>query len=69
VNSHDRSAVIDAVPIDRATFRNSFVEELRGEHSGNSRPRQVPGYCYSAVAPTPCATLACWPGPTTSPPS
>jgi hypothetical protein len=38
--------------IDQAAFRNSFVEELRGEIDAVNRPRQVPGYCYSAVAPT-----------------
>jgi uncharacterized protein YdiU (UPF0061 family) len=29
------------------------VEELPGEASGDRRPRQVPGYCYSRVEPTP----------------
>ncbi|OON66455.1 protein adenylyltransferase SelO [Hymenobacter sp. CRA2] len=39
--------------IDQATFHNSFVEELRGEPAGDNRPRQVPGYAYSRVTPTP----------------
>jgi len=39
--------------IDQAAFRNSFVDELRGEIDAVNRPRQVPGFCYSAVAPTP----------------
>lgn len=39
--------------LDQATFENSFVDELRGEASGNRGSRQVPGYCYSRVAPTP----------------
>src|SRR4051794_37803202 len=38
--------------IDQATFSNSFADELRGDPSIDNRPRQVPGYCYSAVAPT-----------------
>jgi len=38
--------------IDQAVFRNTFVEELRGEVDGVNRPRQVPGQCYSAVSPT-----------------
>lgn len=40
-------------PIDQVVFHNSFVEELRGEASADKRPRQVPGYCYSRVEPTP----------------
>ena len=39
--------------IDQATFHNSFVDELRGEDSFDLRPRQVPGYTYSRVRPTP----------------
>ncbi|QEH35984.1 hypothetical protein OJF2_45420 [Aquisphaera giovannonii] len=39
--------------IDQARFVHSFVEDLRGEADAVNRPRQVPGYCYSAVAPTP----------------
>ncbi|QKG51682.1 protein adenylyltransferase SelO [Hymenobacter sp. BRD67] len=39
--------------LDEITFENPFVEELRGEASGTSGSRQVPGYCYSRVAPTP----------------
>ncbi|RPD47868.1 YdiU family protein [Hymenobacter sediminis] len=39
--------------IDQASFQNSFVEELRGEASMDKRPRQVPGYHYSRVDPTP----------------
>src|SRR4051794_12474969 len=38
--------------IDQATFSNSFADELRGDPSIDNRPRQVPGYCYSAAAPT-----------------
>jgi uncharacterized protein YdiU (UPF0061 family) len=41
------------LPLDQVTFENSFVDELRGEASGNKGSRQVPGYCYSRVAPTP----------------
>jgi uncharacterized protein YdiU (UPF0061 family) len=46
---------MSAIPksIDQATFHNSFVEELRGEDSFDLRPRQVPGYAYSRVRPTP----------------
>jgi uncharacterized protein YdiU (UPF0061 family) len=39
-------------PIDQAVFRNSFVDELRGEIAPDKRPRQVPGVCYSRVGPT-----------------
>ncbi len=39
--------------IDQATFKNSFVDELQGEHDAVNRPRQVPGVCYSIVGPTP----------------
>jgi uncharacterized protein YdiU (UPF0061 family) len=39
--------------LDQVTFENPFVDELRGETSGNKGSRQVPGYCYSRVAPTP----------------
>jgi uncharacterized protein YdiU (UPF0061 family) len=39
--------------LDQAAFENPFVDELRGEISGNKGSRQVPGYCYSRVAPTP----------------
>jgi uncharacterized protein YdiU (UPF0061 family) len=39
--------------LDQVTFENPFVDELRGEISGNKGSRQVPGYCYSRVAPTP----------------
>ncbi len=38
--------------IDQAVFRNSFVDELRGEVAPDKRPRQVPGVCYSRVEPT-----------------
>ncbi|MCB2408849.1 protein adenylyltransferase SelO [Hymenobacter lucidus] len=41
--------------IDQAEFQNSFVTELRGEISADNRPRQVPGYHYSRVVPTPVA--------------
>ncbi|GAA4012659.1 YdiU family protein [Hymenobacter fastidiosus] len=41
--------------LDQAPFHNSFVEELRGEVAADTQPRQVPGYCYSRVAPTPVA--------------
>jgi uncharacterized protein YdiU (UPF0061 family) len=43
------------IPVDQATFENSFVDELRGEASGTKGSRQVPGYCYSRVTPTPVA--------------
>jgi len=39
--------------LDQATFENPFVDELRGEASGTKGSRQVPGYCYSRVTPTP----------------
>ncbi len=39
--------------IDQATFRNSYADELPGEAQAVNRPRQVPGYCYSRVDPTP----------------
>ena len=39
--------------IERATFRNTFVDELKGEVAPDKRPRQVPGVCYSRVEPTP----------------
>jgi uncharacterized protein YdiU (UPF0061 family) len=44
---------INLRPLDQATFRNSFVDELRGEANIDKRPRQVPGYCYSRAEPTP----------------
>jgi serine/tyrosine/threonine adenylyltransferase len=40
-------------PLEQADFRNSFVEELRGEIAPDTRSRQVPGCMYSQVAPTP----------------
>ncbi|MVN78645.1 YdiU family protein [Hymenobacter sp. HMF4947] len=42
-----------ASQLDEVPFENPFVDELRGEVSGNKGSRQVPGYCYSRVAPTP----------------
>jgi hypothetical protein len=42
-------------PLEQATFQNSFVEEMKGEASMNKNPRQVPGYHYSRVDPTPVA--------------
>jgi len=42
-----------AIALDEVSFENPFVEELRGEVSGNRGSRQVPGYCYSRVQPTP----------------
>jgi uncharacterized protein YdiU (UPF0061 family) len=41
--------------LDQVPFENPFVEELRGEVSGNKGARQVPGYHYARVAPTPVA--------------
>jgi uncharacterized protein YdiU (UPF0061 family) len=38
---------------DQVEFRNSFVDEQRGEVAPDKRPRQVPGACYSQVEPTP----------------
>ena len=38
-----------------APFSNTLVEELRGENNPNTGSRQVPGYTYSRVAPTPVA--------------
>ena len=40
-------------PFDQIAFSNSFVETLPGETVPNNRPRQVPGVCWSPVAPTP----------------
>jgi uncharacterized protein YdiU (UPF0061 family) len=40
---------------DQALFENTFVDELRGEAAGPLGARQVPGYHYSRVAPTPVA--------------
>ncbi|RYU81873.1 protein adenylyltransferase SelO [Hymenobacter persicinus] len=47
---------------DQVDFSNSFVDELRGEVAADARPRQVPGYCYSRIAPTPVAAprLLAW---------
>jgi uncharacterized protein YdiU (UPF0061 family) len=42
-----------ALQLDQAAFENPFVDELRGEVSGNKGSRQVPGYHYSRVTPTP----------------
>ncbi|OWP64087.1 hypothetical protein CDA63_04975 [Hymenobacter amundsenii] len=42
-------------PLENATFTNSFVDELAGDPSRENVPRQVPGYHYSPVAPTPVA--------------
>ncbi|MDB5235627.1 MAG: hypothetical protein JWR44_2620 [Hymenobacter sp.] len=44
---------MSASQLDQAPFHNPFVDELRGEISGNKGSRQVPGYCYSLVKPTP----------------
>ncbi|MCA8829514.1 protein adenylyltransferase SelO [Hymenobacter pini] len=51
-----------AQPLEQATFTNSFVEELRGDASLENIPRQVPGYHYSPVQPTPVAAprLLAW---------
>ena len=40
-------------PLEQLTFTNSFVEELQGDISRENVPRQVPGYHYSPVQPTP----------------
>ncbi|MGI4741184.1 MAG: protein adenylyltransferase SelO [Janthinobacterium lividum] len=45
----------NAPQLDQAAFENVFVDELRGEISGNKGSRQVPGYHYARVAPTPVA--------------
>ena len=39
--------------IDKADFHNSLVDELRGEAFMNKGSRQVPGYHYSRIEPTP----------------
>ena len=44
-----------AQPLDQAAFTNSFVDELRGETNPNQGSRQVPGYTFSHVTPTPVA--------------
>jgi len=44
---------MNRLPLDQTPFENTFVDELRGEVSGNRGSRQVPGYHYSRVAPTP----------------
>ncbi|SFP82037.1 protein adenylyltransferase SelO [Hymenobacter arizonensis] len=36
-----------------AEFKNSLVDELRGEIAPDARPRQVRGYTYSRINPTP----------------
>jgi uncharacterized protein YdiU (UPF0061 family) len=41
--------------LDQTPFDNPFVDELRGDASGLQGSRQVPGYHYSRVAPTPVA--------------
>jgi len=41
------------LPLDQLHFHNSFVDELRGEVAPDTLPRQVTGYCYSLVTPTP----------------
>ena len=48
--------------LENATFTNSFVEELAGDPSRENVPRQVPGYHYSPVLPTPVAAprLLAW---------
>ncbi|MBO2012838.1 protein adenylyltransferase SelO [Hymenobacter negativus] len=43
------------LPLEEITFTNSFADELRGETNPNRGSRQVPGYAYSRVAPTPVA--------------
>ncbi|SHI89632.1 Uncharacterized conserved protein YdiU, UPF0061 family [Hymenobacter daecheongensis DSM 21074] len=52
------------LPFDQLPFHNSFVDELRGEETVDLQPRQVPGYCYSPVRPTPVADprLLAWSG-------
>src|SRR3954465_1003034 len=52
LNPHQRGEAINAVQIDRAPFRNSFAEELRGEPRSENRPRRGPGYCYPPGPPT-----------------
>ena len=44
---------MSTIMLDQVSFENPFVDELRGEISGNKGSRQVPGYCYSRVNPTP----------------
>ena len=39
--------------IHEAVFHNSLVDELKGEVAPHNRSRQVPGYCYSRIEPTP----------------
>ncbi|TYZ14368.1 YdiU family protein [Hymenobacter lutimineralis] len=41
--------------LEHATFQNSFVEEMNGDTTFDNTPRQVPGYHYSRVVPTPVA--------------
>jgi uncharacterized protein YdiU (UPF0061 family) len=43
---------INTRQIDQVVFRNSFVQELRGEVAADKRPRQVLGSCYSRISPT-----------------
>ncbi len=42
-------------PFDQLPFANTFVDELHGDASGLRGARQVPGYHYSRVQPTPVA--------------
>lgn len=44
-----------SLPFDQIILENPFVSELRGDASGLAGSRQVPGYHYSHVAPTPVA--------------
>jgi uncharacterized protein YdiU (UPF0061 family) len=44
-----------SLSFDQAALENSFADELRGDASGLAGSRQVPGYHYSHVAPTPVA--------------
>ena len=48
--------------LEDALFTNSFVAELAGDPSWENEPRQVPGYHFSRVAPTPVANprLLAW---------
>jgi uncharacterized protein YdiU (UPF0061 family) len=47
------STTLSIAPVDQVTFHNSLVEELHGEVAPNKLPRQVPGYHYSRIDPTP----------------
>ncbi|MFC7668635.1 protein adenylyltransferase SelO family protein [Hymenobacter humi] len=47
------STVMPTQHLHEAEFSNTLVDKLRGEIAADNRPRQVAGYTYSRVEPTP----------------